>query len=74
MNNLAIAAGILTLMIMSAVGGAVINTMYNKHQYNDYVKIEKTKSGSFYIKDEHIYSISELQTDNQFMGNLSRVK
>ncbi len=74
MNNLTVAAGVLTLMIMAGIGGAVVNTMYTKQQYAGYVKIEKTKSGSFYIKDEHIYSVSELQTENQFAGSLTHIK
>jgi len=74
MNITAITIGGLVLMVASGFAGGYINNISTKHQYDDYVKIEKTKSGNFYIKDQHIYSVSELQTENQFVGNISRVK
>ena len=64
----------LVLMVASGFAGGYINHASTKHQYDDYVKIEKTKSGNFYIKDQHIYSVSELQTENQFVGNMTRIK
>ena len=70
MSNLTTISLVVALMVMSGIGGAVINNFYTKNQYANFVKIEKTKSGSFYIKDEHIYSVSELQTDSQFAGNM----
>jgi len=70
MNKVTTISLVLALMVMSGIGGAVVNNFYIKNQYINHVKIEKTKSGSFYIKDEHIYSVSELQTDTQFAGNM----
>jgi len=65
---------VVVLMVASGLAGGYLTHASTKHQYDDYVKIEKTKSGNFYIKDQHIYSVSELQTENQFVGNMSRIK
>ena len=70
MSNLTTISLVVALMVMTGIGGAVINNFYTKNQYTNFVEIKKTKSGNFYIKDEHIYSVSELQTDSQFAGNM----
>lgn len=72
MNKLQMAGLIALLMVVSGIIGAELNTHYTKQEYSTYVKIEKTKSGSFYIQNEHIYSVNELQTEIQFNGSMVR--
>ena len=59
-------------MVISFMVGAELNTHYTKEQYKDYVLVQKTKSGVFYIKDDRIFSVSELQTEQQSNGVLFR--
>jgi len=74
MSNATTATLGIVLMIMAGIGGAVMDNIYNKHQYANYVKLENTKSGTFFIKDERIYSVSELHTEQQFAGSITHVK
>ncbi len=72
MNKLQMAGLIALLMVVSGIIGAEYNSHYTKELYKDYVLVQKTKSGVFYIKDERIYSISELQTEQQANGVMVR--
>ena len=72
MNKLQTTGLVALLMVVSGIIGAELNTHYTKQEYSTYVKIEKTKSGSFYIQNEHIYSVNELQTEIQFNGSMVR--
>jgi len=72
MNKLQMTGLVLLLMVVSGIIGAELNTHYTKQEYSSYVKIEKTKSGSFYIQNEHIYSVNELQTEIQSNGFMVR--
>lgn len=72
MNKLQMAGLIALLMIVSFFTGAELNTHYSKELYKDYVLVQKTKSGVFYIQNEHIYSVNELQTEQQANGFMVR--
>ena len=72
MDKLQAISIIVLLMVISFMVGAELNTHYTKEQYKDYVLVQKTKSGVFYIKDDRIFSVSELQTEQQSNGVLFR--
>ena len=66
-------AGLIALlMVVSGIIGAEYNSHYTKELYKDYVLVQKTKSGVFYIQNEHIYSVNELMTEQQNYGVMSR--
>jgi len=72
MNKIQMVGLVVLLMIVSGIVGAELNTHYTKEIYKDYVLVQKTKSGVFYIKDDRIFSVSELQTEQQSNGFMVR--
>ena len=66
---------ILTLITVFLSGVVAYHTYFKvAHPDSDYVKLERTKSGQFVIKDGHIYEINELEpvpTPNQNLSTYS---
>lgn len=53
---------LLTIVLCSLIG---ISNWTVSNQYKGYVKVHNTTSGKFIITDNKIYSVSELQTDEE---------
>ena len=69
MNN---SIKVLTLITMFLSGVATYHTYFRAtHPDSDYVKLERTKSGQFVIKDGHIYELNELEPVPAYNQNLS---
>ena len=69
MNN---AIKVLTLITMFLSGVVAYHTYFRAtHPDSDFVKLERTKSGQFVIKDGHIYELNELEPVPASNQNLS---
>jgi hypothetical protein len=64
---------IVTIVIAFALGFA-INQFYVTHdmnnKYADYAELHKTKSGTFIIQKDRIYTVSELTSEEHVAVNL----
>jgi len=66
-NNLRIL--VLTGVILTVMS---IPYLHVKDSYKGFVKVEHTQSGMFIIMKGHIYTVSELQTEESEKVNLSK--
>ncbi len=64
------------LIIISVLSGCLMGYFYAMNEINKtgYVHLEETHSGTFFIKNKRIYSVSELETEKMFNGSLGRSK
>jgi len=62
----------LAISLISGICGALLTNYLTTEQYKNYVKLEVTKTGTFFIHDERIYAVNELQTEVQLSGTVTR--
>lgn len=63
---------VITLSTIFMSGVVAYHTYFRAtHPDSDYVKLERTKSGQFVIKDGHIYELNELEPVPAYNQSLS---
>ena len=67
---------VVVIVVVSTAIGMYVGYRYTGVQMHKdgYVKLEVTRTGTFFIDDGKIFSVSELETEKQFSASMSSRK